>query len=523
MQTTSKLPVGIQTFAHIREEGYLYVDKTNFVYNLANSYKYVFLSRPRRFGKSLLLSTFEEYFKGNKELFKGLALERLETEWKSYPVLRFDLSGEAYLSIRHLVANVSGDLSVYEKQYGISPEFSDDDMLGSRLQSLLRNIHEKTGKKIVVLIDEYDKPMLDSFHDDTLHNNMKLQMRGFYSVLKKCDALIQFAMLTGVTKFGKVSIFSGLNNLEDISMMNEFNEICGISEQEFHRDFRGCVSTFAEFNDITEEETWQEFKKFYDGYHFSKKGSDIYNPFSTLSAFKKNELGSYWFATGSSDYLTRLISRHRFILKELEGERRTEIQLSDITDRTRDLVPLLYQAGYLTIKGYDSRFRLYTLGFPNLEVNHGFWTSLADYFFYDSRRGSVFDLQSFVLDLESGRIEDFITRMRSLFASLSSEHEPDKEVHFQNIITIFTKMLGFEVDTEVHSSQGRSDIEINTSNYIYIIELKVDSSSEEALNQIMEKGYARQYEADSRTKLLVGVNFSSKTRTLSPPAIEVIS
>lgn len=516
MPTEMKLPVGIQTFSKIREGGYLYVDKTAFIYELANNYEYVFLSRPRRFGKSLLLSTFEEYFKGNRELFKGLAIENLESDWKSYAVLRFDLSAANYNHPEVLEDKISAYLSRMEQEYDVVPE----KRLGDRFMNVILAAYRKTGNRVVILVDEYDKPMLDSVHDDCLQRELKAELRGFYAVLKECDAMIRFAMLSGVTKFGKVSIFSGLNNLEDISMMDDFNEICGISERELHINFPGQVKSFAQHNEISETETWNQFKRFYDGYHFSKEAADIYNPFSTLSAFKKRALGSYWFASGSSDYLTRLIRRHKFILKDLEGEQRTESQLCDITNLKRDLVPLLYQAGYLTIKSYDRRFGLYTLGFPNREVSQGFWNSLADYFFYDDRNGSIFNLHSFVLDLEQGKAESFMKRVGSLFASISNEHEADKEVHFQNMLTIFTKMLGFEVNTEVHSSQGRSDMEIKTSQFIYIIELKIDGTAKDALSQIHEKGYFPQYESDPRTKILIGVNFSTKTRTIATYVIE---
>lgn len=372
-----KYPVGIQSFPTMREENYLYVDKTKLVYQLANSFKFVFLSRPRRFGKSLLISTLEEYFKGNRELFKGLEIDSLESEWESFPVLRFDLSAANYNHPDVLINKISSYLDEMEERYGRSEEKE----LGDRFRKLITNAYRKTGEKIVVLIDEYDKPMLDSLHDDNLLDYLKSELRGFYSVLKESESMIRFAMLTGVTKFGKVSIFSGLNNLMDISMMPEFNEICGISEKEFHRDFKPSVKIFAEKNRISEEETFRRFKAFYDGYHFSSPSEDIYNPFSTLIAFVRNRLGAYWFATGSSTYLIKLIQRNHFLLRDMEGMKRTEAALSDITDSSSDIAPMLYQAGYLTIKDYDSNSDIYTLGFPNKEVSKGFWDSLGEYFF----------------------------------------------------------------------------------------------------------------------------------------------
>ncbi len=322
-------------------------------------------------------------------------------------------------------------------------------------------------------------------------------------------------MLTGVTKFGKVSISSGLNNLFDISLMSEYNDICGITEQEFLDNFQPSLKQFAESNGITADEAAAEFKAYYDGYHFAKDSADIYNPFSTLNAFSDNEFQNYWFSTGSSSYLIKLITRGHFFLQDLEGQKRTADELSDMSDYHLDLMPLLYQAGYLTIKAYNPKTQKYLLGLPNREVSKAFWDSLGSHYFRGGRGGSRFDLDRFVADLEEGDADSFMQRMKSLFASVSSEHEPDKEAHFQSMLTILVKMLGYCVRTEVHSSQGRSDIEIETSDYIYIIELKVDSTPDAALAQIHDRGYARQYEIDPRPKILIGANFSTRTRTLA--------
>lgn len=496
----------------------MYVDKTRLVFQLANSFKYVFLSRPRRFGKSLLVSTLEEYFKGNRDLFSGLAIEGLEKEWISYPVMRFDLSAANYKEPQVLVNKIESYLDSLEEVYGKSKAKE----IADRFRNVIEAAFRKTGKKVVVLIDEYDKPMLDTMHDDSLKDSLKAELRGFYAVLKECDSMVRFAMLTGVTKFGKVSVFSGLNNLMDISMNPMYNEICGISEKEFHDNFGPSIKIFADTHGITDDEAWERFKAYYDGYHFSFPATDIYNPFSTLHAFADNELNEYWFATGSPSFLIKLIERYRFMLKDLEGERRKRSALSDITDISNDFVPLLYQSGYLTIKGFDDRFGLYTLGFPNKEVSQGFWDALGEYFFRKGDNPILFSLPEFVYDLERGEAESFMCRLQSLFASISSEHEADKEIHFQNMITIFTKMLGFVVLTEVHSSQGRSDIQIETPDYIYIMELKVDSTPEKASAQIKERGYARQYVIDPREKILIGANFSSVTRTLTGWQIERI-
>ena len=509
-------PVGIQTFSEIIEEKYLYVDKTSLLYDLVHQGKYVFLSRPRRFGKSLLMSTLEAYFKGRRELFEGLAISELESDWIEYPVFRFDLSGENFNSTDRLIAHIQDFLDQIEIKYGITSEGG----IALRFKQLIRKTYDKFGRKVVILIDEYDKPMLDSLHDDPLHEHLKEELRGFYSVLKLSDEYIKFAMLTGVTKFGRVSVFSGLNNLTDISMHPDYNGLCGITESEFHRYFAESVEWFASINGMTEERVWQEFKREYDGYRFSDTGEYVYNPFSVLSAFKARRLNHYWFTTGSSSYLIKLVKRHNFVLSNIEGERRKDSALSDISDISRDFVPLLYQAGYLTIKDYDPVTREYTLGFPNREVYEGFWDSLANYFFRDTGGRSTFDLRSFENDLKQGRPEDFMKRLESLFADTESVHEPHKEIHFQNMMAIAAKMLGLCVRTEIHSSLGRCDMEIETPGYVYIFEFKVDRPAEDAMRQIHDKGYAHRYAADHRTVFLIGVSFSTKKRNIDTYLLE---
>lgn len=506
-----KYPIGIQTFSEIIEEGYLYVDKTRLVYKLANSYKYAFLSRPRRFGKSLLLSTLQSYFEGNKALFRGLELERFETDWRRYPVLRFDFSAASYSRPEVLANKIDAYLTRFQQDYGVAGGGE----LGDRFYNLINGVYEKSGQRVVVLIDEYDKPILDSLHDDTLQEALKAELRGFYSVLKECDEMIRFAMLTGVTKFGKVSIFSGLNNLKDISLNPDYNAICGITEDEFKKYFIRPIDIFAEVNSISVSEAWKRFKTYYDGYHFSYPAADIYNPFSTINAFDDNRIKGYWFSSGSPTYLIKLIERHQFVLQNLDNAVRGEEELSDITDTSHDIVPLLYQAGYLTIKTYDEVLNAYTLRFPNKEVYDGFWNSLANYFFRKQDSLNAFSLQAFIKDLMCGAVEEFMRRMQSLFSSLDSASEKNKEVHFQNMITIFVNMLGFKAVTEVHSAQGRSDIVIETPRYIYILELKLGGTPREALAQIHAKGYASPYAIDPRKKILIGANFSRETRTLT--------
>lgn len=518
MAKTIKYSVGIQTFRKIREGNYLYVDKTAFIEELKNDSDYVFLSRPRRFGKSLLMSTLEAYFRGEKELFEGLAISEIEKEWVSYPVFRIDMSPEAYVERARVVARLDGIIREIEDKYDLK---ADGDSPATKFQSLIRKAVKKTGQKVVILIDEYDKPLLDCLHKKELHEAIKEELRGFYSVLKANDEYLRFVMLTGVTKFGKVSIFSGLNNLKDISMLPKYNGICGITETEFHRDFVKSVKEFSETNGIREEETWKESKRLYDGYHFARTGEGIYNPFSVLSAFDSEEFNQYWFTTGSPSYLLRIIRENGFITTELEGERRKESALIDISEVGSDIVPLLYQSGYLTLKGYDRLTKEYTLGFPNQEVYEGFWDSMANYLFkYHGK--NTFDIYKFLKEIREGNADGFMERLQTLFCETESDHEMKKEIHFQNMMATTCKMLGMIVRTEIHSGQGRCDMEIETANHIFVFEFKVNGSAEAALKQIKEKEYWRRHQLDGRKISLIGANFSTETRTFTDWKVEKV-
>ncbi|MDE6866223.1 MAG: ATP-binding protein [Muribaculaceae bacterium] len=513
-----KYPVGIQTFSEIITEKYFYVDKTALVYQLVNDSKYIFLSRPRRFGKSLLMSTLEAYFKGMRELFTGLDIMKLENEWCVYPVFRFDLSGENYTSVERMVEHIKAYLDMIEEDYGLKAEGS----ISTRMQLLLRQAYRKYGKRVVVLVDEYDKPILDCMHSASLNESLKNELRAFYSAIKASDEYIRFTMLTGITKFGKVSIFSGLNNLLDISLLPAYNAICGITQREFQEKFKEPVKIFAHSLNIPPDDAWNRFKTLYDGYHFSHTGDFIYNPFSVLSALKIEQFKNYWYETASPTFLIKLIESHSYSLDKLEGARRRESQLGNITDIDNDFVPLLYQSGYLTIKDYDFSSDEYVLGFPNLEVRKAFWESMVDHFFRNRNGGSEFDINRFLHDINSGNPEGFMSRLQSLFADTSSEYEINKEIHFQNMMATVAKMLGLTVRTEVHSSAGRCDMQILTPQYIYIFEFKIDSSATHALSQIKKRGYAEPFGADSRSKFIIGANFSSASRTFTDWIIENI-
>lgn len=514
--TPAKYPVGIQTFPEIIEEGYLYVDKTEYVRLLIDNYKCVFLSRPRRFGKSLLMSTLEAFFQGKKNLFKGLAIDNYESAWVEYPVFRFDLSSDNFTNPSNLVDCISRQLKRFERSYRLDPSGS----IAGRFWNLITAAYDDNGKKAVILIDEYDKPILDTLDHTDRNRQLKDELRGFYSVIKSCDQYIRFAMLTGISQFSRMSVFSGLNNLEDISLLPQFNSICGISEQEMHRYFAESVVTFAEKTGKSDDCVWNELKKQYDGYHFSEDAEDIYNPLSVLSSFKNSRMENYWYATGTSKFLLTLIRENSFNIGEFEGTRRSSRHLADISGIDSDIVPLLYQAGYLTIKSYDKDSQLYTLGFPNEEVTRSFWDSLANNFFPRHQKDGRFDISLFIKAVNAGNPTDFMERLKSLFADTSSEYEPDKEIHFQNMTAIVFKMLSFVTHTEVHSARGRCDLEILSDRYIYIFEFKVDGTAIEAMDQIFEQGYAKRFYADPRTKFLIGANFSTTLRNITEYLVE---
>lgn len=511
-------PIGIQTFKDIIEGDYLYVDKTSMVFDIADKYRYVFLSRPRRFGKSLLTSTFEAYFKGEKELFKGLAMERLEKDWTPYPVLRFDFSGNNFNELGRLTGHIESYLDEFEEHFSIHTRGD----ISVRFRELIRKVSQKFDSKIVILIDEYDKPMLDSLHIPDLHEKLKDELRGFYSVIKASDQYIKFALLTGITKFGKLSIFSGMNNLKDISLMPRYNTLCGISEAEFHRDFPASIASYADEHYISEDATWQEFRDMYDGYHFASRGEGVYNPYSVINAFDESELKNFWFDTGTSSFLVRLIEANTYRLDSLENQTRKEAQLNDISDAGDAVIPLLFQSGYLTIKDYDKVSLEYTLGFPNKEVYRSFWESLAGHFFKGIDGNPAFNLRKCTREVNEGHPEEFLASLKSLFADTNSESEKNKEIHFQNMMAIAAKMLGFTVRTEVHSAKGRCDMQILTADYVYIFEFKIDGTPKEAMDQILNNGYAVPFEADPRTIYLIGANFSTEIRTLTDWKIKKI-
>ena len=510
-------PVGIQSFEKIREGGYCYIDKTSLIYSLIKSGQYYFLSRPRRFGKSLLISTLEAYFLGKKEFFKGLAMEGLEKDWTTHPVLHLDLNTQKYDTPEALNNVLEENLNYWESLYGASES---EIGVARRFNGIIRRAAEKAGQKVVVLVDEYDKPMLQAIGNEPLLTDYRNTLKAFYGALKSNDKYLRFALLTGVTKFSKVSVFSDLNNLMDISLSNRFANICGITENELHRDLEEDIRLLAEANGMNETEARQTLKEWYDGYHFAENTEDIYNPFSLLNTLAEMKFGSYWFETGTPTFLVELLQRSKYDLHRLTEEMATADSLGGIDTMETNPVPILYQSGYLTIKGFDKEFRTYELGFPNKEVEEGFTKFLLPNYASLSSGNPSFEISSFVREVRGGNIDAFMRRLQSFFADTPYELARDLERHYQNVLFIVFKLLGFYTRAEYRTSNGRIDMVVKTDRYIYVMEFKLDGTAEEAIRQINEKGYAAPFASDGRTLYKIGVNFSNAIRGIERWIVE---
>ena len=506
-----KYPIGIQNFEKIREGGYLYIDKTDLVYDLANNGIYYFLSRPRRFGKSLLISTLEAYFSGRKELFEGLKIAELEKEWKEHPILHLDLNTKKYEDKSSLDAILNMHLEIWEVAYGDEKK---DRSPEERFMYVIKRAFEKTGKQVVILVDEYDKPMLQAIDNDALQDEYRNTLKAFYGALKSMDRYIRFALLTGVTKFGKVSVFSDLNNLRDISMEFAYSGICGITEEELHTAMGESIAELGAANGMTVEETKMKLKEMYDGYHFNNRCMDIYNPFSILNTFAKKEFGDYWFETGTPTFLVELMKGCKYNLKKLMREYATADSLNGLETFRKDPVPILYQSGYLTIKDYDEEFKTYILGFPNKEVENGFIKFLLPSYTGMDGSDAAFEIISFVKDVRAGNTDAFMKRLQSFFADTPYELVRDLELHYQNVMFILFKLLGFYTQAEYHTSEGRIDMVVKTPDYIYVMEFKLDGTAEEAMQQIESKDYSLPFECDGRKLVKIGVNFSNEKRNV---------
>ncbi len=526
-----KYPIGMQSFDQIREEGYVYVDKTALVYELANSGKIYFLSRPRRFGKSLLISTLKHYFQGHKELFKGLAIEGLEKEWAAYPVFHLSFGSENFTQPYVLDKMLEGFVAAGEKQYGTSEALT----LGQRFCAVLRAAHQATGRRAVVLIDEYDKPLLDvldmeRYVTDCEGNRIKLEeynrdvLRGFYGVFKDADADLRFVMLTGVTKFSQVSVFSGFNQPDDISMDKRYEALCGITKEELETVFAEPIRELADELNVEVEEMKRMLRLQYDGYHFSPAMTGIFNPFSLLNAFDMKMLRDYWFASGTPTYLIRLLNHSNEQINDLTGK---YYDVSEFIDYKADVerpLPMIYQSGYLTIKDYDQSTESFLLDFPNNEVRKGFLSLIASSYLKNSEERPEGWVRDAFRQLNRGEVEPFCESLTAFLASIPYDsHESLKDIkatekHFQYTFYLILRLLGvycLGIKVEDRQSYGRVDCTLELKEYVYIFELKMDGSADEALQQIEQKGYAKPYATDPRCLIRIGMNFSSQTRTIA--------
>ncbi|MGP1362286.1 MAG: ATP-binding protein [Bacteroides sp.] len=525
MATRRIMPVGEQSFENIRTRKQLYVDKTQYIYQLLSGSVY-FLSRPRRFGKSLLLSTLEAYFLGKKELFKGLFLEQAELElaaeegreaWIEYPVLHFSLSAERFVDENSLESLLNRQLAQFEKLYGREPE---DDTLSARFIGLLRRAFQQTGRQVVFLMDEYDKPLLETLQDKELHQTYREILHAFYSVIKESAQYLRFVFLTGVTRFSKVGIFSGLNNLKDLSILPNYSAICGITEEELLTNFQPEIESFASQKKLSRAETLALLKKRYDGYLFSEEGVNVYNPFSLLNVFSENYVNDYWFTTGTPTFLVEEFRRTHFNIPDLENNIVVRKQvLENYSTDSQDIVPVLFQAGYLTIKEYFPQRGVYLLGFPNDEVKYSFLGNLQPILvpIKSSNGGdAVWDFQEAI---ESGDVESLMRKIEALLASIPYDNISDveyRERDAQIAIYLIFKLLGAFVACEVHNNKGRADIIIHTADIIYIFELKLWSAgtAEDAIAQIEAQGYATPYQESGKKIVLIGASFDQEKRNI---------
>jgi len=521
-----KMPIGVQDFENLIKSGYVYVDKTAFVHKLAQGHVY-FLSRPRRFGKSLLLSTIKQYFLGNKDLFSGLALEKLEEEtptsfdhvaWAQHPVIYIDLNSKKFESIESLKKILNDQLTEYERTYSTVKENEDADI---RFANLIRDAYKKTGRQVVVLVDEYDKPLLQTLDNKALFDDYRATLKAFYGVIKSEDASLRFSMLTGVTKFSQVSVWSDLNNLRDISLLDEFSGMCGITEGELRANFDAEVQELADYNSLSKEECYAELKKRYDGYRFSKKSEEVYNPFSLLNVLAGKDFNDYWFQTGTPTFLVEEIKRNDFDLRKLINGIDVDSQrMGEYSVGGSNPIPILVQSGYLTIKDYDREFGFYHLELPNEEVRYGFLNFLSPDFLGQKNFESSFDVRLFTKDVRAGNVESFMTRLKSIIASLpypaaGGERTVELlEYNFQVAVYLVFTLMGQFTQCEVHSINGRCDAVVETKDAVYLFEFKTNDTAENAIRQIVDAGYEEKYKTSGKKIVKIGAEFSTEERKL---------
>lgn len=515
-------PIGIQTYDKIRQGGYLYIDKTKYIYEITHPGQYVFLSRPRRFGKSLLMSTFDSYFRGRKDLFKGLAIEKLEKDWTEYPVLHFDLSDIKKGTVEDFGENVNSSLASMEGEFGIAKT---SDNPGTRLKDLVERIYNKTGKQVVLLFDEYDAPLLTVLHDPERLETMRTELQSFYSPIKKLDPYLRFVFITGITKFSQLSIFSQLNNLNNISMLPQYAAMCGITIKELEDNFQEGIAVLAEKYHYSHKQVIDKLLYHYDGYHFAEDSEGVLNPFSLLSAMNNRKFNNYWFSTGTPTFLVNMMRKFHTDLTEIDGSKAMQEDFDAPTENMHNVLPLFYQSGYLTIKDYNPRSGMYTLGYPNEEVKVGLMRILIPFYVQSDpvpASNACWDISEALMD---GDIDKALAAARSYFASIPYQENtlkdaPTTEGHFTAMLYVMFSFLNRYVYSQVRNAKGRLDILIKTDTTIYVMELKLDGDLNKALKQINEKDYTIPYQTDGRKVVKVAINFSTEERTIKEWKIE---
>ena len=517
---TKLYPIGMQTFSEIREEDFLYVDKTEYIYRMTHtSGKYFFLGRPRRFGKSLLVSTMQSYFEGKKELFKGLAVEKLEKEWTEYPVLHFDMSGGKHMEPEQLELYLGYILEDQEKKWGINePRIG----ANNRLIDLINTAYEKSGKQVVVLIDEYDAPMLDVAHEKEQLDVLRNIMRNFFSPLKYSEAKLRFLFLTGITKFSQVSIFSELNNITNVSMDDEYAGICGITKEELLENMSDDIDMLADALGYSREMMIAKLKENYDGYHFSKKSPDVFNPYSLLNCFSKKELGAFWFSSGTPTYLINMLRQFGVLPTEIAPTEAVSSSFNAPTENMKTITPLLYQSGYVTIKEYDPETRIYTLDIPNKEIKVGLFDNLLPNYVdgVSAERGNV-AIAKMSLLIGKRNMDGALHLLQDFLGTVPYCNVTNYEGHYQQMLfIIFTLLTNYLVDVEVHTPRGRVDIVLLTKTDLYVVELKLNKSAQAAMQQINLKNYRQRFALCGLPITKVGINFDSTQGTIEDWVIE---
>ena len=506
-----RYPLGIQTFQKIIEENMLYVDKTELIYKLTQSYSYVFLSRPRRFGKSLLVSTLASYFRGEKELFKGLAMERLEKQWKQHPVIHLSLASVKSLDIESIIQTIGFNLKWIEKEYNVIPAEGD---LGVRLKNIIMSCYERFGK-VVVILDEYDAPLLNVLHDEQRLKEVRQLMRTLYSPLKDCDPYLRFVFITGISKFSQLSIFSEINNLKVISMMPEYSTLCGFTQQEIEENFQDGIKRLAEKEELTVEQTLDKLRQTYDGYHFAANSPGVYNPYSIINALSDGTFDNYWFSTGTPSFLVEMLRKFHTDISRIDGSTAEAPEFDAPTEDMRSILPLFYQSGYLTIKHYESQFELYTLGFPNKEVRNGLMRALYPYYITPNTDGRALVLMNISKGFMYHDVESAMQTLQAYLESIPYQDSRFDENHYTQMLYVIFSLLGLHVDSQVRTAKGRLDVVVKTEGHIYVMEVKLDRPAREAIEQIGTKNYLLPYTLDGRQLTKIGISFSTEERNVT--------